>query len=380
MNVLHFINNLNREGAQIMVSNLVSANDKSRINYSVCARQPGGPLAADLREQGIEVLAPPKYYGFRSIRQSIFFLKRLCIDNRISIIHAHMADAACLGWLVARKLKLPLVISHHGHDILLKCNPVCRCVYFVLLSLAARYAAMNVAVSPSVAERVRKLLPVKAQSIQIISNGVHIPDDSQLNKKIIRKDRDYSSLTLVSVGRLVPLKGQYQLIYAVARLVSYFPGIHLYIVGDGDRAQALKQQAENQQVSRYIEFTGPVEDVTEYLAKADIYVSSSRSEGMPISILEAMAWRLPVVASDIPGNSSVVNQGETGFLYELDNIDDLVQKIIEVATNAGLANGLASRARLMVAQHYSAKVSEKKHAQLYQRILGQSAAGLHNGK
>ena len=73
MNVLHFINNLNREGAQVMVKNLVSANHNTRINYCVCIRQPDGPLVAELREQGIEVLTPPEYYGFRSILRSFFF-------------------------------------------------------------------------------------------------------------------------------------------------------------------------------------------------------------------------------------------------------------------------------------------------------------------
>ena len=370
MNVLHFINNLNREGAQIMVSNLVAAADKGVIHYSVCVRQPGGSLAAELREQGVKVAEPLRYFGFWSLRESFFFLKQVCIENQIHIIHAHMADAAFLGWLVARKLNLPLVISHHGHDILLKCNPACRLVYFVLLSLAARYAAMNIAVSPSVLERVLKLLPVKEQGAQVIGNGVRIPDESQLKNKLRRKDSQNLPLKIVNVGRLVPLKGQRQLIYAMAQLVNRFPDIRMYIVGGGDMARELKQLAKDENVATHIDFTGAVDDVADYLAKADIYVSSSQSEGMPVSVLEAMAWQVPVVASDIPGNTSVVKKGETGFLYELNNIDDLVKTIVEVVNKSALASILAARARLMVEQQYSASDSEKKHAKLYHRILG----------
>ncbi len=377
MNVLHFINNLDREGAQVMVSNLVSANHKSPINYCVCIRQPDGPLVAQLREQGVAVLTPLKYYGFRSILRSFFFLKQQCIDNRISIIHAHMADAACLGWLVARNLKLPLVISHHGHDILLNCNPVCRWVYSVLLYFAARYAAMNVAVSPSVAEVVREVLSVKENSVQIISNGVSIPDDSALERMHNRKAEHRPSLVLITVGRLVPLKGQHRLIHAMVQLVDHFPDIKLYIVGTGNRAKALMQLVANEQLIGHIEFTGAVENVTEYLAKADIYVSTSQSEGMPVSILEAMACRLPVVASDIPGNRSVVMPGETGILFELDNVDDLVENIVKVAKDPDLANDLACRARQMIEQDYSAATAEQKHAHLYQRILGRMETGIH---
>lgn len=368
MNVLHVINNLDREGAQVMVRNLVTANPQSQINYSVCARRPGGALAAELRVQGVEVQAPPEYYGFRSLRKSVSYLQRLCRDLRIDIVHAHMADAACLGWLVARKLKLPLVISHHGQDILLRCNPLCRGVYYLLLALAARYAAMNVAVSPPVAARIRKMLPVAQQRIQVIPNGVRIPEDSQLKCEVTGVGGDESTLNLICVGRLIPLKGQHQLICAVARLLRRFPGVRLYLVGDGEMAAALKRLAENERVSRHVEFTGTVDDVGEYLSRADVYLSNSRSEGMPVSVLEAMAWRLPVVASTIPGHQSVVNHGENGFLFALDDIDDLVGNIVRIAENRGLASDVASRARLMVMQHYSAEASEREHARLYRHI------------
>jgi glycosyltransferase involved in cell wall biosynthesis len=374
MNVLHFINNLEREGAQVVVSNLVGSHG-SGASYCVCARQPGGPLAAELREQGITVLEPSKYYGFRSILRSFVFLKQCCIDNRIDIIHAHMADAACLGWLVARHLKMPLIISHHGHDILLKCNLVCRAVYFALLSFAVRYAATNIAVSESVAERVRKLLRLEKNRVLTIANGVRIPEDSLLEKYRLGNAERPASLVLVTVGRLVPLKGQDQIIRAVAQLSGYFAEIQLYIVGSGDREQALSQLAESEQVSGHIVFTGAVANVTEYLAKADIYVSGSHSEGMPVSILEAMACRLAVVASDIPGNRSVVTTGETGLLFELNNIDDLVEKIVKVARNPDLARDLAGRARRLIEQDYSAAAAEQQHACVYRRVLGRTETG-----
>jgi glycosyltransferase involved in cell wall biosynthesis len=380
MNVLHCINNLNREGAQIVVRNLVTIESKDQPNYYVCVRQPGGSLAVELREQGIAVLEPPRYYGFRSIRQSFFFLKRQCVENRIQIIHAHMADAAFLGWLVARKLKLPLIISHHGQDVLLKCNPVCRLVYYVLLQLAARYAALNIAVSPAVAERLRKLLRINQQVIEVVSNGVRIPEDSQLIPRECAIDKPRPSPVLVSVGRLVPLKGQRQLVYAVAGLRKHFPDIHLYIVGSGEMESELKRLADDEKLGDCIEFTGAVDDVTTYLASADIYVSSSESEGMSVSVLEAMAWRLPVVASDIPGNRSVIEQGETGFLYELNKIEDLVNTIMELVRNPALANAVASRARSMVVQQYSALRAEQKHVEIYRRTLERVQMGFADGK
>lgn len=370
MKVLHLINNLNREGAQVMVSNLVTANRKSHVQYIVCVRQPGGALVKTLQRQGVSVIEPPQYFGFRRLFQSVDFLRNVCADNQIHLIHAHMADAAFLGWLVARKLNLPLVISHHGHDILLKCNAICRLVYFVLLNLAVRYASMNVAVSPSVAERVRKLLHVKKQNIQVISNGVRVPEKFLLEQKQDSVHKDKHSLTLVNVGRLVPLKGHRQLIYAMVHLVKHFPKIRLYIVGGGEMELELKQLAIKEGVDSNIVFTGAVDDVSVFLEKADVYVSTSQSEGMPVSILEAMAWQLPVIASDIPGNQSVVKQDDTGFLYKLNDINDLVSTILFVAKNMEPSEAVGRRSRVMVEQQFSANVCEHAHETLYMNISG----------
>ena len=369
MKILHLINNLNREGAQVMVSNLVTANRNSHVQYFVCVRQPGGALVKSLRQTGISVIEPPQYFGFRRMFQSVNFIRNVCADNQICLIHAHMADSAFLGWLTARKLNIPLVISHHGHDILLKCNVFCRSVYYVLLNLAARYASMNVAVSPSVADRVRKLLHVKKQNILVISNGVRVPDKILIEQKQGSVNKNKQLLTLVSVGRLVPLKGHRQLIHAMSQLVNYFPKIRLYIVGGGEMEQELKQLATQEGVDSNIIFTGAVDDVSVFLKKADIYVSTSHSEGMPVSILEAMAWQLPVVASDIPGNKSVVKQDETGFLYELNNIDSLVKTVLSVEKNRDLTCQVVRCSRLMVEQKYSAVASEWAHELLYLDIL-----------
>ena len=174
---------------------------------------------------------------------------------------------------------------------------------------------------------------------------------------------------MVNLGRLVSLKGQRQLIMAMIKLVDYFPNIRLQIVGQGDLTAELKGLAEDCKVDSHVEFIGAVDDVSPYLAQADLYVSSSRSEGMPVSVLEAMAWQLPVVASAIPGNKSVVKPDETGFLYELDDIDDLVRCIVMVVNDPVRANSAASRARKMVAKNYSASVAERNHERLYKHIL-----------
>ena len=351
-----------------MVSNLVSASDQGPVNYSICVRQPGSQLARDLRGRGVKVFEPACYFGFRSVRRSFFFIEQQCIEHRIQLIHAHLADAAFLGWLVARKLNLPLVISHHGQDILPTCHALCRGVYYLLLTLAARAAAMNIAVSSSVAERVRKLLPLNERRLRIITNGVHLPQ-SGVSESVTRAST--AGPILISVGRLVPLKCQALLISAMAGIRRRYPDARLLLVGDGECMPDLRAQVEASGLDDCVEFTGIVDNVGEYLARADIYLSSSESEGMPVSVLEAMAWGLPVIASDIPGHRSVIDPGKTGFLYELNNVGELVDRVTAVATDTELARAVTAGARALVQEHYSDTRLAQQHADLYRRILQQ---------
>lgn len=369
MKVLHVINNLRREGAQVQLFNQLDAARGDGIEYCVYARQPGGALVDALRTRAVKVAEPAAYAGFGASRASIFFLRELCIENGIDLIHAHMADAAFLGWRAARALGLPLVITHHGQDILLNCNPLCRRVYHLLLALAARYAAVNVAVSAPVAARVQTLLRIGAERVQVIANGVAMPQAERIAR---RAPGGETSPTLVNVGRLVPLKGQRQLVAAMPRLLEKFPRARLVIVGGGELESELRRLAADQGVAGQVEFTGQVDDVGAHLAAADVFVSASRSEGMPVSVLEAMAWGLPVVASDIPGNRSVVSQRETGLLYRLDDIDDLVATLSAALGDAALAARVAQRARLMVERDYSAASCAQKHAELYRAVGGRA--------
>ena len=175
MKVLHIIQNLKREGAQVVVFNLVTSAG-GRARHVVCARD-GGPLQRDLEERGVPVFVPDRYYGISATRRSLRFIDRIIESESVDIVHAHMADAAFLGWLAARKRWLPLVITHHGPDILPDCGGgfFCRIVYTILLGLAARYARCNVAVAPAVAGVLRRRLALGRNRIEVITNGVPVP-------------------------------------------------------------------------------------------------------------------------------------------------------------------------------------------------------------
>lgn len=369
MRILHLINNLKREGAQVMVFNLVASSVPGRAQHVVCTREPGGALQSALEQRGVPVFVADRYHGALASRRSLRFIDRVIENEAIDLVHAHMADAAFLGWLAARKRRLPLVITHHGRDILPACggSVLCRAVYAALLGFAARYAQRNVAVAPAVADVVRRRLLLGRHRVAVIANGVPVPPPTAMSGGRAAGN----GLHIVTVGRLVTLKGQEQLIAAASILAGQFQNLRVFIVGDGPLRESLQQKAESLGLSDNIVFTGSVDDVPAYLRLADVYVSTSHREGMPLATLEAMAWQIPVVASDIPANRGVIEHGKTGLLYQGGDIEALARTIKQAVEEPEEAQERARRGRRLVEECYSADAAVRVYAHLYAEILGE---------
>jgi len=302
-------------------------------------------------------------------RRSLDFLAGIIRDEAIDVVHAHMADAAFLGWRLSRGHGLPLVITHHGHDLLPNCGRLCRLTYLVLLAAAAHGAGRNVAVAPPVAATLRRRLRLGKERISVIANGVPVPADGLWN----RPDRlQTRAPQVITVGRLVELKGHEQLLAAAAVLVKEFPEAHFTLVGDGPLRGRLQRQVETLGLGGQVTFAGSVADVPERLRAADVYVSTSYYEGMPMATLEAMAWGVPVVASNVPGNRDVVREGETGLLYTLGDVAGLAGRIRELLMQPEQARARAGRARDLVEADYSMAAVARAYAQVYAELMQQN--------
>ena len=122
------------------------------------------------------------------------------------------------------------------------------------------------------------------------------------------------SPVIITVGMLVPVKDHSTLLGAMALLVRSFPDAILLICGDGELRGHLEELAQHLRIAQNIRFAGFRDDVFKLLRRASVYVCSSVSEGLSLSILEAMAAGKPVVATNVGGNPEVVRDGETGVI------------------------------------------------------------------
>jgi glycosyltransferase involved in cell wall biosynthesis len=140
-----------------------------------------------------------------------------------------------------------------------------------------------------------------------------------------------------TAARLVPVKDHYTLLRAFAAVVLQVPHAELAIAGDGPLRKELEAFTKELNLSDRVTFTGALPDTPKFLSELDIFVLSSLSEGLPISLLEAMAAGLPVVSTRAGGVDEVAIDGETAFLADPADAEDLAQAMIKMAKRSDLA-------------------------------------------
>jgi glycosyltransferase involved in cell wall biosynthesis len=181
-----------------------------------------------------------------------------------------------------------------------------------------------------------------------------------------------SSPRAVYVGRLAPEKGLETLVDAWPSVRAEYPRARLVLVGEGPERPALQAQVERLGLSDAVELAGYAEDPSGRLRDADLFVLPSREEGMSIALLEAMALGIPLVATAIPGNRPLVQDGVHGRLVPPDNPQALARVLCEQWADFDRAVAQGQSARRRVNAEFSIAAVARKHMDLFRDLLGHS--------
>jgi glycosyltransferase involved in cell wall biosynthesis len=177
-----------------------------------------------------------------------------------------------------------------------------------------------------------------------------------------------------AVSRLAWKKGVSHLLDAVPSLLEAVPEVTVLLVGDGPLRGDLEAQAARLGVAGRVLFLGPRRDASTLLPAFDVLVLPSVVEGMSNTLLEAMAARLPVVATDVGGNPEVVVDGETGFLVPPGDPGRLAAATLKLLQAPEMARDMGAAGRRRVEAHYRADAMVRRIEGLYDGLLGRSAA------
>jgi glycosyltransferase involved in cell wall biosynthesis len=235
------------------------------------------------------------------------------VARHADLIHANWAICGAIASVVGKIIKRPVVTTLRGDDVTRAGR---SWLERRLLDAAVKGSHSIVCVSEAMATQLRASYPNRARDIHVCLNGV---DEAFLH--VARSTPISGCLRIVAVGSLIERKGYDLLIDAVARM-RHRDGVRVRIAGDGPQRSRLQRQATTLGITDRVDFTGEVapEEIPQFLADADVFILTSRSEGRPNVVIEALAAGLPVVSSALPGIDGLVKHGENGWMVEIGDI------------------------------------------------------------
>lgn len=327
--------------------------------------QPESPLHQKAREAELPVL-PFKMrneFDLPAILRLAWAMKR----KKCLLVHFHDAHSVAVGSVAASLAKVPFRIITRRVDFPLKKN------YF-----SRRKYMKNVDAIIAISEGVKKVLVeggVDPENVEVISSGIDFSSFEEDSSALTSKDylhREFSFAVddyLVGiVAHLADHKGHQYLIQATKILKQQSPKIKTIIVGEGPLSMELDRQAKELDVEDIIFFLGFRKDIPKILSSLDLFVLSSHLEGMGSSILDAMASRLPVVATKVGGIPEVVIHGETGLLVPPRNPSALARAILMLYSDKTLASRLGQKGYELVHRKFSAEAMADKVVRLYEKV------------
>lgn len=373
LKVMHIVHGLQTGGMENGVVNLCNRLDPARFELSICAFEPGGALEARLDVSRVKLLAVRRRVGNDPtvpIRLAWTFWR-----TRPDIVHTHCWVTLVEGYLAARMAGIASVI-HSEHGIMEERPRNVRVQRWLW-----HRAAQVTAVSAPLAERMASVVGFSRDRIQVIPNGVDTEsfrpleiNDSQLRQRL---GLPAEGFLIGMVARLVPVKNHAGVFHALARLRERNIEADLVLAGDGPLRTALQRLAEDLHIQEHVHFLGDVAHVGHLLNSLDVFVLNSHSEGMSNTILEAMACGIPVVATSVGSNSTLVAEGESGCLTPPDNYDALAQALAKLAEQQVLRRSMGKAARLRIEKHFGITSMVEAYRQLYEREKRRSTIGRH---
>jgi sugar transferase (PEP-CTERM/EpsH1 system associated) len=365
IHICHVLLSLRPGGLENGVVNVVNGLDRTGFVSSVCCLQEKGVFAERITDERCEIL----HFG---LQPGIDFslpgrLAREFKRLRADIIHTRNAESFFYGAAAARMAGIPVVHSEHGRVFPEKWHRA------LVQRWLLRKTARAFAVSRELAQAMVSEIGVAPDRFEVIYNGV---DARRFNS---RRERDSAQAEAVigSVGRLVAVKNYALLLRAVQRLPAHLPW-RLRLAGEGPERARLEALARELKIEERVEFLGHREDIPAVLGGLDVFVLPSFSEGMSNTLLEAMAAGVAVIASDVGGNSEIIEAGRSGLLFASDDVDAAARHIESLVTDRSLRSRLAAAAVDRVESTFSMPAMLEQYQNLYRSVWrkthGQPAA------
>ena len=294
----------------------------------------------------------------RGVSDAIVFgqLLRLMRALRPHVVHTHTAKAGTLGRLAARVARVPVVVhTYHGHVFHGYFPPGRTRAFLAIERVLGRWTDSLLAVSETVRRELLALGVGAPGSFRVMPLGLDLDRyaaaDDRRGELCAELGISRDAPLVAIVARLVPIKAHEMFLRAAARVRERVPTSQFLVVGDGERRRPLETLAGELGLGANVRFLGWRRDLERVYADAWIVALTSRNEGSPVSLIEAMAAGRAVVATHVGGVPDLVEEGVTGHLVPPGDAEGLARAMTDLLLDAGHRRsfGLAARARVVPA-------------------------------
>lgn len=362
MRILYLTNHLNTGGISSYLLTLTKG--VKDLGHEFFVLGGSGNLSAKFEQAGGKVLDSAMRLKSDGDLRVYFVVPHLKFFqlHKIDVVHSQTRVTQIMGEHYSRRLGVPHVSTCHGFFK----NRLSR-------RLFPCWGRKVIAISQPVFQHLREDFKVPEQKIALIPNGIdlsqfYLPSQSQRDE-IRQKYKLMHGPVIGIIARLSDVKGHDVLVHAFRLVLNDFPNATLMIVGEGPMEDPLHRLVEGLDLTKHVQFLKVVDRTAELLPLFDVFVMPSLQEGLGLSVLEAQAMGLPVVASRVGGLPDIIEHNRTGLLVEPRNPQALAQGIVEILSHPAKAWDMGRAARMFVEKNYSSARMVRSTINLYEQLV-----------
>lgn len=355
INVLFVIIQMALGGSEQLVLNIIKNLDRNRFSPSV-AWFFGDTILEEFAALNIPLFHVPKTKSFDF--NTMQHLAAISAENNIHVVNAHHFMSMVYSFYGCKVKKYAKLIYSEHSEWEVKAIPM---KWQLIGTCLLRYVDRTVGVSPAISDCLQKKFFIPQSKIYTIKNGVDLNlfSDKKNNatlKKELEIDSDDKVIGIVA--NLKKVKNHLFLLKAFKELAKEFDKVKLLLVGQGfkddpeNTEEEIQDFVDTNRLYKKVLILGYRSDISQLLAVMDIFCLTSKMEGLPISLIEAMAAGLPVVGSDVPGIKDVIEHGANGFLIPQNDTAALKDALLNLVINDSLCERMGNQSKLL-AKSYS---------------------------
>lgn len=351
--------------------------DRTQFEMDVYCVIEGGDLVDDIEQMGFKVKVLERVYDHRRLLpydlMKILELARDLKKGQYDIVHTHLYQADVIGRIAGILAGVPRMVKSL-HNM----GEWKTAWHLTVDRLLLTKTDKVICCSEHQKEAAIRQEGLSAKQVTTIYNGVDLKRFESFQNRLHYASSlklDLTCRIVGTVGRMIEAKGQKYLLQAIPLILANHPSTQFLLIGDGPLRKELEGLVKNTFYEDQVFFVGLRKDIPQLLGLMDVFVFPSLSEGFSIALLEAMAARLPVIASDIRPLSEAVVHEETGFLVEPRSPRAIACAVNKLLDNEDLRLRMGESGRERVARYFTDDIMVKKTEEIYTQLAASSDSG-----